>query len=79
MKVNYVDENTMICTVTCPSRRDGYMVVLKPKIGMWKEGGLRRLVDLAVDAPQEEFGQAGGSYIAGNVWLSINHVLEGSN
>lgn len=55
------------------------MAVLKPKIGMWKEGGLRRLVDLAVDAPQEEFGQAGGSYIAGNVWLSINHVLEGSN
>lgn len=41
--------------------------------------GLRRLVDFAVDAPQEEFGQAGGSYIAGNVWLSINHVLEGSN
>jgi len=49
------------------------------KAGMLRGGELGGLgpVDLAVDTSQEEFGQAGGGYLANGVRLSINHILKG--
>jgi len=43
---------------------------------MWKGRELRGPIDLAVDASQEYFGQAGGGHLAASVRFGINHILE---
>ena len=40
------------------------------------EGASRGSVDLAVDTPQEEFGQSSGGELAAGVWFGVNHVLK---
>ena len=78
MKVERTDEEAVVSTITHPTVEMG-MAAQKQKTWVWKGRGSRGLVDLTVDTPQEEFGQAGGSHLAPSACFSINHILEDLN
>jgi len=78
MKVERIDEEAVVSTITHPVVEMG-MAAQKRETGVRKGRESRGLVDLTVDTSQEEFGQAGGGYLATSAWFSINHILEDLN